>query len=58
MAKSFMDKGDLVPDEVTINMLNEVVRNNLDSNGFIFDGFPRTNNQAEALDKLMAENDT
>jgi adenylate kinase len=58
MAKSFMDKGDLVPDEVTINMLNEVVRNNLDSNGFIFDGFPRTNNQAEALDKLMAENDS
>ncbi|RZO97115.1 MAG: adenylate kinase [Flavobacteriales bacterium] len=58
LAKSFMDKGDLVPDEVTINMLNEVVRNNLDSNGFIFDGFPRTNNQAEALDKLMAENDS
>ena len=58
MAKSFMDKGDLVPDEVTINMLNEVVRNNLDSNGFIFDGFPRTNNQAEALDKLMTENDS
>ena len=58
MAKSFMDKGHLVPDEVTINMLNEVVRNNLDSNGFIFDGFPRTNNQAEALDELMAENDS
>jgi len=58
MAKSFMDKGHLVPDEVTINMLNEVVRNNLESNGFIFDGFPRTNNQAEALDVLMEENDS
>jgi len=56
MAKSYIDKGDLVPDQVTIDMLNEVVRKNLDSNGFIFDGFPRTNNQALALDKLMEEN--
>jgi len=53
MAKSYIDKGDLVPDQVTIDMLNEVVRKNLDSNGFIFDGFPRTNNQA-----LMAENNS
>ena len=53
MAKSYMDKGDLVPDQVTIDMLNDVVKQNLDSNGFIFDGFPRTNNQALALDKLM-----
>ncbi|MFQ3369316.1 MAG: adenylate kinase [Flavobacteriaceae bacterium] len=58
MAKSFIDKGDLVPDQVTIDMLNEVVRKNLDSNGFIFDGFPRTNNQALALDKLMEENNS
>ena len=56
MAKSYIDKGDLVPDQVTIDMLNEVVRKNFDSNGFIFDGFPRTNNQALALDNLMAEN--
>ena len=58
MAKSYIDKGDLVPDQVTIDMLSEVVRKNLDSNGFIFDGFPRTNNQALALDSLMAENNS
>ena len=50
LAKEFMDKGDLVPDNVTIDMLNDVVEKNLDVNGFIFDGFPRTKSQAEALD--------
>ena len=55
LAKSYMDKGHLVPDEVTINMLNAEVEKNADANGFIFDGFPRTEAQAEALSKLMDE---
>ncbi|GGH34726.1 hypothetical protein GCM10011364_00770 [Mangrovimonas yunxiaonensis] len=58
LAKSFMDKGQLVPDHVTIDMLNAEVEKNTDANGFIFDGFPRTNAQAEALDKLMEEKDS
>ena len=49
LAKSFMDKGELVPDQVTIDMLNAEVGKNLDSNGFIFDGFPRNTLQADAL---------
>jgi len=53
LAKSFMDKGDLVPDEVTINMLKDVVDNHPKANGFIFDGFPRTTPQAEALDTFL-----
>ena len=55
MAKSYMDKGHLVPDEVTINMLNAEVDKNPEANGFIFDGFPRTNAQAEALAVLMKQ---
>ncbi|HET8837847.1 MAG TPA: adenylate kinase [Flavobacteriaceae bacterium] len=55
LAKSYMEKGHLVPDEVTIKMLKAEVEKNLDSNGFIFDGFPRTIAQAEALTKLLAE---
>lgn len=55
LAKSFIDKGDLVPDEVTINMLKKEVENNPKANGFIFDGFPRTISQAEALDEFLAE---
>ena len=58
LAKSFMDKGELVPDQVTIDMLNAEVEKNADANGFIFDGFPRTNAQAEALDKLMETKDS
>jgi adenylate kinase len=58
LAKSYMDKGDLVPDEVTIKMLNAEVDRNADSKGFIFDGFPRTNAQAEALEKLMKSKDS
>jgi adenylate kinase len=58
LAKSFMDKGHLVPDEVTINMLNAEVEKNGDANGFIFDGFPRTAAQAEALATLMDEKDS
>ncbi len=55
LAKSYIDKGDLVPDEVTINMLKDEVDKNPDASGFIFDGFPRTNAQAKALDRLMEE---
>ena len=58
LAKSYMDKGDLVPDQVTIDMLSAEVEKNADANGFIFDGFPRTNAQAEALDKLMVSKDS
>ena len=58
MAKSYMDKGQLVPDEVTINMLNAEVEKNADAKGFIFDGFPRTAAQAKALDALMDEKDS
>ncbi|HAT66337.1 MAG TPA: adenylate kinase [Flavobacteriaceae bacterium] len=58
LAKSYMDKGHLVPDEVTINMLKAEVEKNAKANGFIFDGFPRTEAQAEALSKLMEEKDS
>ncbi|MBT8236313.1 MAG: adenylate kinase, partial [Bacteroidia bacterium] len=53
LAQSYMDKGDLVPDEVTIKMLRDEVENHPEANGFIFDGFPRTVAQAQALDNLM-----
>ncbi len=53
LAKTFMDKGDLVPDEVTIKMLQSEVDNNPKSAGFLFDGFPRTIAQAEALDAFL-----
>ncbi len=58
LAKSYMDKGELVPDKVTIDMLNNEVEKNTDANGFIFDGFPRTNAQADALDTLMDAKDS
>lgn len=58
LAKSYMDRGQLVPDEVTIDMLNAEVEKNADANGFIFDGFPRTNAQAEALDTLLDTKDS
>lgn len=54
LAKTFMDKGDLVPDEVTIKMLQSEVGKNQDSAGFLFDGFPRTIAQAKALDAYLA----
>lgn len=53
LAKTFMDKGDLVPDEVTIQMLQSEVDKNPNSAGFLFDGFPRTIAQAEALDSFL-----
>ncbi len=55
IAKRFMDKGDLVPDSITIEMLKDVVNKHRTAKGFIFDGFPRTTSQAEALDKFLAE---
>lgn len=53
LAKTFMDKGDLVPDEVTIKMLQSEVEKNQKTAGFLFDGFPRTIAQAEALDAYL-----
>lgn len=53
LAKSYMDKGNLVPDEVTINMLKSEVMKHADPKGFIFDGFPRTTAQAQALDAFL-----
>src|SRR5258708_4110253 len=57
-AKSFMDKGQLVPDEVVIEMISSALDNNPQANGFLFDGFPRTTAQAEALDKLLTQKGT
>lgn len=54
LAKSYMDQGNLVPDEVTINMLKSEVMKHTNPAGFIFDGFPRTNAQAGALDEFLA----
>ena len=54
-AQSYMDKGQLVPDSVTIGMLKNKVNMHPDANGFIFDGFPRTIAQSEALDEFLAE---
>lgn len=53
-AKNFMDKGQLVPDEVVIGMIDSCLEKHADAKGFLFDGFPRTIAQAEALDKLLS----
>ena len=53
-AKHFIDKGQLVPDEVVIGMVDSFFDKHADANGFLFDGFPRTTAQAIALDKLMS----
>jgi adenylate kinase len=58
LAKSYIDKGQLVPDEVTIGMLAGEVNNNPNAKGFIFDGFPRTQAQAQALDNLLESKGT
>lgn len=55
LAKSYIDKGDLVPDQVTTDMLTDEVKRNADANGFIFDGYPRTVNQTEALEQIVKE---
>jgi len=57
-AKSYMDKGQLVPDEVVIEMISSALDNNPQAHGFLFDGFPRTTAQAEALDKLLTQKGT
>lgn len=53
-AQQFIDKGQLVPDEVVMGMISSALENNPDARGFLFDGFPRTEAQAEGLDKLLA----
>jgi adenylate kinase len=57
-AKEYMDKGTLVPDEVTIGMLENKLNSSPNPKGYIFDGFPRTIAQAEALDDLLKSRDT
>lgn len=57
-AKSIMDRGDLVPDDVVVKMVANVIDNNKDAAGFLFDGYPRTIPQAEALDKMLEEKET
>ncbi|HTE27931.1 adenylate kinase [Flavitalea sp.] len=56
-AKGYMDRGELVPDEVVIGMIRSAIENNPGIRGFLFDGFPRTVAQSVALDNLLAEND-
>jgi len=56
--KEIMNSGALVPDEITIAMLKEELDKNPQAKGFLFDGFPRTVAQAEALDKFMKDNNT
>ncbi|MFV0249225.1 MAG: adenylate kinase [Tenacibaculum sp.] len=55
MAEEYINAGDLVPDKLTISMLKEEVNKNAGVNGFIFDGFPRTESQAKALSIFLAE---
>lgn len=55
LAKSYIDKGELVPDQVTIDMLTDELRKPCDAQGFIFDGFPRTAKQTEALEEIVKE---
>ena len=57
-AKNFMDKGQLVPDHVVIGMISSALDANRESSGFLFDGFPRTEVQAQALDTLLEEKNT
>ena len=55
LAKSYIDKGELVPDQVTIDMLIDDLRKPTDTKGYIFDGFPRTAAQTEALENIVKE---
>ena len=57
-AQKYMDHGKLVPDKIVIGMVEEKISTSPDTNGFIFDGFPRTVNQAGALDKLMEKHES
>lgn len=58
LAKSYIDKGELVPDEVTNNMVKDFLERNSNESGFIFDGYPRTIAQGEALDAMLEEMNT
>lgn len=58
LAQSFMNKGELVPDDVVIDMIENCLNQEKTTNGFIFDGFPRTTEQAQALDNLLQKHDT
>lgn len=58
LAKSYIDEGNLVPDSVTVDMLQSEVNKNPQAKGFIFDGFPRTISQATALDTFLNEQST
>ena len=55
LAKSYIDKGELVPDQVTIDMLTDELKKPCDAQGFIFDGFPRTAKQTEALEQIVKD---
>jgi adenylate kinase len=57
-ARSIIEKGQLVPDEVVIEIISSALDNNPNAHGFLFDGFPRTTAQAEALDKLLTQKGT
>ncbi|MCG8698657.1 MAG: adenylate kinase [Bacteroidales bacterium] len=57
-AKSYMDKGNLVPDNVIVDMMESTIASHEGAKGFIFDGFPRTVSQAGALDKMLENRDT
>ncbi|MEO5980269.1 MAG: adenylate kinase [Chryseolinea sp.] len=57
LAQDYMSKGNLVPDKVVIDMVDDKINSHADLKGIIFDGFPRTNIQAEALDNLLASRD-
>lgn len=57
-AKRFIDSGQLVPDEVVIGMISDALDKNPDTKGFLFDGFPRTQAQAEALDELLKQKES
>ncbi len=57
-AKSLIDKGELVPDEVVIGMIDNKISASANKNGFIFDGFPRTTPQAKALDEVLQKKNT
>ncbi len=57
-AKQLMDKGLLVPDEVVVGMISSAIDNHPQAKGFLFDGFPRTEAQAEALDQLLEKKGT
>ena len=58
LAKKYMNEGKLVPDEVVIGMVEQKIKESPDAKGVIFDGFPRTVPQAEALDRLLNHNKT